>query len=332
MREPRPDGHVMRGRGQSPTPSVLPLHVALAIGSAILKRMADAQCHVAGYGSIGRMRIQLISDLHLENYPDFVPQAALGVDVLILAGDIGSYQHGSLLTGDDFGLARFSPLVPGSRWPRVFYLPGNHEFDALDYDATYLRLRNTCNELGIEWLERESITVGSVRFVGTTLWSDFEAIARSKPTVAEQDRALEKAFRAANFYLNKNTTIRNGEPVLAEDMRLLAQDCQAWLANALALPFDGTTVAVTHFAPTLASADPRYGVTPGTAGFCNALDHLLPLCSLWIHGHLHCPNDFVVSGSAAGKPFSCRVVANPRGYPEKNEDKAFQDPFVVEIE
>jgi hypothetical protein len=278
------------------------------------------------------MRIQLLSDLHLENYPDFVPRAAPGVDVLILAGDIGSYQHGSLLTGDDFGLARFSPLRPGSPWPRVFYLPGNHEFDALDYDATYLRLRGTCDALGIDWLERETITVGSVRFIGTTLWSDFEAIAKSKPTVVERGKALEKAFRAANFYLSRNTTFRNGERVLAEAMRLLAQDCQAWLANALAVPFDGTTVAVTHFAPTLGSADPRYGITPGTAGFCNALDHLLPLCSVWMHGHLHCANDFVVSGSAAGEPFSCRVVANPRGYPEKGEDKEFQDLFVIEIE
>lgn len=278
-----------------------------------------------------RMRIQLISDLHLENYPDFVPDAAPEVDILILAGDIGSYQAGSLLQGDDFGLHRFSPRRPDSQWPRVFYIPGNHEFDALDYDATYLKLRSTCEALGIEWLERETITVGSVRFIGTTLWSDFEALAKSKPTMAEQMEALEKAYRAANFYLGKNTTSRNGAPMLAEDIRALAHECQRWLHTALAVPFDGTTVAVTHFAPTLASADPRYGLTPGTAGFCNSLDHLLPLSQVWMHGHLHCTNDFVVEGTEDGKPFSCRVVANPRGYPEKGEDKAFQETFVVEL-
>jgi predicted phosphodiesterase len=277
------------------------------------------------------MRIQLISDLHLENYPEFVPQAAPDVDVLILAGDIGSYQEGSLLEHDDFGLRRFSPHRPGSQWPRVFYIPGNHEFDSLDYDATYLKLRRSCEALGIEWLDRETITVGSVRFIGTTLWSDFEAIAKSKPTMAEQMKALEKAYRAANFYLSKNTTYRNGEPMLAEDMRVLAHACQAWLGDALAVPFDGATVTVTHFAPTLGSADPRYGITPGTAGFCNSLDHLLPLSDVWMHGHLHCANDFIVSGVEDGKPFSCRVVANPRGYPEKNEDKDFQETFVLEL-
>lgn len=277
------------------------------------------------------MRIQLISDLHLENYPEFVPRAAPEVDVLVLAGDIGSYQAGSLLEGDDFGLSRFSPRQTGSQWPRVFYIPGNHEFDCLDYDATYLKLRSICERLGIEWLERETITVGSVRFIGTTLWSDFEALAKSKTAMTEQIKALEKAYRAANFYLSKNTTFRSGEPMLAEDIRSLAHECQRWLINALAVPFDGTTVTVTHFAPTLQSADPRYGIAPGTAGFCNALDHLLPLSQVWMHGHLHCANDFVASGMNDGKPFSCRVVANPRGYPEKGEDKAFREEFVVEL-
>ena len=99
----------------------------------------------------------------------------------------------------------------------------------------------------------------------------------------------------------------------------------------MATPFDGATVTVTHFAPTLDSADPRYGITPGTAGFCNALDHLLPLSQVWMHGHLHCANDFTASGTADGQPYSCRVVANPRGYPERGEDMAFREAFVVTL-
>lgn len=277
------------------------------------------------------MRIQLVSDLHLERYPEFVPSPAPDIDVLVLAGDIGSYQSGSLLVGDDFGLKRFSPRRLNAEWPRVLYLPGNHEFDSLDYDATYAKLRSTCDLLGIEWLERETITIGSVRFVGTTLWSDFEALAKSQATVTEQMQALEKAYRAANFYLRKNTTLRSGRPMLAEDIRALSHECQKWLLNALEQPFDGTTVTVTHFAPTLRSADPRYGMTPGTAGFCNAMDHLLAFTQVWMHGHLHCANDFVVSGIDQGKEFSCRVVANPRGYHSKDEQKAFQEQFVVEL-
>jgi hypothetical protein len=277
------------------------------------------------------MRIQLLSDLHLELYPDFVPVAAKDVDILVLAGDIGSYQEGSLLSGDDFGLSRFSPLQTNSPWPRVLYLPGNHEFDSLDFDRTYAHLRQTCDRLGIEWLEQEVITIGSVRFIGSTLWSDFESLARDEPNMTRQMQALEKAYRAANFYLQKHTALRDGIPMLAPDIRELSLACQSWLQQALTTPFDGTTIAVTHFAPTLKSADPRYGLTPGTAGFCNAMDDLLPLANLWLHGHLHCANDYVVEGLRDGQPWSCRVAANPLGYADKNEQAAFQEAFVIEV-
>jgi hypothetical protein len=101
-------------------------------------------------------------------------------------------------------------------------------------------------------------------------------------------------------------------------------ECCAWLRQALHQPFAGVTVVVTHFAPSLASADPRYGLTPGTAGFCNHLDELLPLASLWLHGHLHCPSDYVRDG--------CRVLANPLGYLRKNEQLGFRPGLVVELQ
>lgn len=277
------------------------------------------------------MRIQLFSDLHLERYPDFLPQFAPDIDVLVLAGDIGSYQPGSRLNTDDFGLGRFSPLRPGSTCPNVLYVPGNHEFDSLDYDETYARLRETCNSLGITWLEREVVTIGPVRFVGTTLWSDFEALVGNQDNITKQMQLRDKAYRAANYYLSKNTTLKLGQPVLAEGMRQMSLDCQAWLRAALSVPFDGTTIAVTHFAPSLRSADPRYGLTPGTSGFCNALDDLFPLAHVWMHGHLHCLNDYLVEGRTDGQSWTCRVVANPLGYLSKGEQASFRENLVIEV-
>lgn len=277
------------------------------------------------------MKIKLLSDLHLERYPDFFPEALENIDVLVLAGDIGSYQSGSLLKAADFGLSRFSPLQPNSPWKRVLFVPGNHEFDSLEFDETYTRLRLICTQLGIEWLEREVVTIGNVRFAGTTLWSDFDAFAGAENDLTKQLKAREKAFRAANFYLRKNTTLKNGEPMLAEAIREMSLTCQAWLRDVLTTPFSGTTIAVTHFAPTLHSADPRYGLTPGTAGFCNSMDDLLPLAQVWMHGHLHCLNDFVVQGTSGGKDYSCRVVANPLGYASKGEQAAFRERLVIDV-
>jgi predicted phosphodiesterase len=275
------------------------------------------------------MRIQLFSDLHLERYPAFQPELRLDADVIVIAGDIGSYQDGSRLGGADFGLERFAPAL-GATGAQVLYVPGNHEYDGLEFDAAHSRLRETCARLGITWLDRETVTIGQVRFIGTTLWADFDALAAGHEP-AKQLKLREKAIRAANFYLNKNTTLRDGAPVLADGWRAMSLDCQAWLRAALAVPFDGLTVAVTHFAPSLKSADPRYGVTPGTAGFCNALDDLLPLADVWMHGHLHCLNDYVVSGVENARSWACRVVANPLGYLSKGEQEGFRPDLVIEL-
>jgi predicted phosphodiesterase len=288
------------------------------------------------------VKIQLLSDLHLEVHPHFVPTPAPDADLLVLAGDIGSYQNGSLLQDADFGLARFSPL---HGWPvPVIFVPGNHEYDTQDFDLAHARLRETCARLGIVFLEREVITAAAlfkhalgrntalgsmppVRFIGTTLWTDFDAL---NPPAAAPGAPLtpllktrDKAFRAANFYLRKALTTRLGQPLLAEQVREQALICQTWLRAALAAPFTGQTVVITHFAPSLRSADPRYGLTPGTAGFCNALDELLPQANLWLHGHLHCPSDYVSQG--------CRVVANPLGYARKSEQTLFMPQLCLDL-
>ena len=275
------------------------------------------------------MKIQLLSDLHLEQNPDFTPQPAPDADLLVLAGDIGSYQRGSQLParGDaDFGLARFSPLPRGAGWPvPVVYVPGNHEYDGLDLDATHARLRATCERLGIHWLEREQWVLQGVRLLGTTLWSDFDALVPREPsaTPEQQTLARAKAFRAANHYLRHAGAQRHGRLWLAEDIRALALECQAWLRAALAEPFDGPTVVITHFAPSLRSNDPRYGLTPGTAGFCNTLDDWLEQADVWLHGHLHCAHDY-----QAGR---CRVVANPLGYADKGEQAGFDPVLTIEV-
>lgn len=281
------------------------------------------------------MKIQLLSDLHLEAHPHFQPEPAPGADLLVLAGDIGSYQGGSQLTGEDFGLERFSPLPRGAGWPTpVLFVPGNHEYDMQDFDAAHDRLRRTCDRLGLLWLERETLVQGGVRFVGSTLWSDFDALADNEgcTDLARRLRLRQKAFRAADFYLSKTGTTRADAPWLAEAVREQALACQAWLEQALKQAFDGPTVAVTHFAPSLRSADPRYGLIPGTAGFCNALDHLLPHAQLWLHGHLHAPSDYAVQGQHGdGRPWRCRVVANPLGYARKGEQALFQPRSCIDV-
>ena len=149
------------------------------------------------------MKIQLLSDLHLESNPTFMPRAATGADVLVLAGDIGSYQTGSALskTGDtDFGLARFSPLH-GWHTP-VLFVPGNHEYDGLDFDQAHDRLRETCTRLGIAVAEG----VGSPAAPAELTWALIMAAMRRLPQYignlkhgAWQQSGLKAASMPPNF-------------------------------------------------------------------------------------------------------------------------------------
>ena len=62
------------------------------------------------------MKVQLLSDLHLESHPHLFVAPAPGADLLVLAGDIGSYQQGSRLEtpGRD-------PLVgPPDEYPDIY--------------------------------------------------------------------------------------------------------------------------------------------------------------------------------------------------------------------
>ncbi len=270
-----------------------------------------------------------MSDLHLEVDPSFVPRPAPEADILVLAGDIGAgpetpmAAHGAA----DWCLTRFSPRL--GNWPvPVFYLPGNHEYDGRDFDLCHAQLREIVEGLGITWLEREVLVHEKVRFVGTTLWADFDALsdrpAHVPGSMTHNLQMREKAFRAANYYLEKTLTLRDGALFDAAAMRVESLRCQQWLRAALAVPYAGPTVVVTHFAPSLRSHDPRYGLTPGTAGFCNVMDDLVPAADFWLHGHLHCPVDYRIE--------RCRVVANPLGYARQGEQAGHAPCFVIDTD
>jgi len=258
------------------------------------------------------VKLQILSDLHLESEA-FDPQPAPGAELLVLAGDIDSTWA---------GLQRFAG------WPvPVLMVAGNHEFDGRDLAAAWGPLRETCERAGIRLLQREEVLMRdgagrAVRFLGATRWSDFDLFG---------EKGRPKAERAAGYYLKKMGSTLEGRPLDTAALRAEGQACRAWLEQALGLraaePVQATVV-ITHFAPSLRSADPRYGRQPGTASFCNADDDLMPRADLWIHGHLHCRHDYRVDrpGRAAA-----RVVCQARGLARKGESAGFDPGRLFEV-
>jgi len=262
------------------------------------------------------MRLQLFSDLHLES-EDFDPRPAPGAELLVLAGDIDS--------GWD-ALARFA------HWPvPVLMVAGNHEFDNRDLRHSWADLRSVAAGHGIRLIEREHVVITSaaglrVRFVGTVRWSDFDLFGE-----AGRDRAQ----RAAAYFLQLMGSTVDGAPLTPASLRDESLACRAWLAAELQRPNPGAgpggwdaTVAITHFAPSLRSADPRFGQQPGTASFCNADDDLIPLADVWLHGHLHCRHDYSVPRPGQ-RP--TRVVSQAMGLVRKGEADGFDPLKLVSI-
>jgi hypothetical protein len=257
------------------------------------------------------MKIQLLSDLHLES-EDFEPEPQAGAELLVLAGDIDSSWR---------GYERFAG------WPvPVLVVAGNHEFDGRDITQAWPALRQHCANYGLTLLERESVVLSSrdgarLRFVGSVRWCDFDAFG---------PKGRERALRAGAYFQRVMAARRAGAPFDAAAVRDEALDCRAWLASALQEPSSGRwdrTVAITHFAPSLRSADPRYGPLPSTASFCNADDDLLRHTTLWLHGHLHCRHDYRV---AHAEGCLTRVVSQARGLHSKGETTGFDASMLID--
>jgi Icc-related predicted phosphoesterase len=240
------------------------------------------------------MKILLLSDLHLEfsaRHPPFDPPRT-DADVVVLAGDI------------DNGTRAFDWAERVFRDRTVLYVPGNHEYYDADLTEVARALRaRAAGSPNVRLLDNDELVLGDVRFLGTTLWTDFELFGRQnvRPAIAESLKYVVD-FRA----------IRCGPAGLLtpEHTVVIHREAVTFLEQGLARPFPGKTVVVTHHAPHPGSVHPRWGQSLTSAAFVSDLTRLLGKSELWFHGHTHDGFDYQVAGT--------RIVANPMGYRTSN--------------
>ncbi len=201
----------------------------------------------------------------------------------------------------------------------MIYVPGNHEFFGGQLDEVLDDLRAKGSEDTIHLLQGDGFIFGGVRFLGATLWSDFE-LHGSAP--AEIAKSMADAQWTMVDY--QEITHLSGRPFRAEHSLEIHVKQVKWLERELKEYFAGPTVVVTHFLPHRASIHPRYEDDQSNPFFASDLDRLVrPPVSLWIHGHTHESIDVAVNGT--------RIVCNPRGVLPLAPNEAFDPCFVVDV-
>jgi predicted phosphodiesterase len=263
------------------------------------------------------LKIQLASDLHLEFLQREFPGERLispahGADLLVLAGDIGNGTQAIDFFED---------------WPvPVLVLAGNHEFYGHSIEQMRIDLRKAASGTPITFMDNDSVDFGGVRFLGTTLWTDYRL---------ELNRTQRQLMEKAELSINDHNRIFSQEGRFTPAMALAEHErSRAWLDRELDRSYNGKTVVITHHGPHPLSVHPRYAGDPVNAAFVSDLSELLPKADVWLHGHVHDSFDYRVG--------ECRVVANPLGYPRNLrsvehakklvfENQAFQWACVIDV-
>lgn len=266
------------------------------------------------------MKILLGSDLHIE-FGQLKVTNAHDAEVLILSGDIVT---ASTLQGWN-PESIIPPMEKANRFmtffeqcstnfKHVLYIMGNHEHYHGDYATSADTLRTVLEEFpNIHFMDKESITIDDVTFIGGTLWTDM-------------NKEDPHTLYAIKGIMNDFQVIKNSNRVVSfkdEDSRFhqriarfcpedTVEDHKAMLAFIDETTKDKTNkfVVVGHHSPSKASTHPRYrGEALMNGAYSSDLSEFIldrPQIKLWTHGHTHDPYDYMIG--------STRIVCNPRGY------------------
>ena len=249
--------------------------------------------------------VQIASDLHIEyknnNIPnplDFITPSA---DILILAGDIGSFYKIEQLSEFLKKLCSFFQLV--------LYVPGNHEWYTVpDYkNLTWETLEKRMRVLetmilNLKILNCSSVLIDDICFAGCTLWS--------KP-----DGQIPPFIVRINGFRTKEYTEKHEKEL--EYLKKMMIFCKK---------NNNKLIVITHYPPTKKVLENACKKKKKFSSiYATDLDYLLDInfVQTWICGHVHTNFDFI---SDKG----CRIVGNQKG---KNKDKIndYKSNFLIQI-
>lgn len=215
-------------------------------------------------------------------------------DVLLLPGDLAEEDFLRKAVCDSFW-ERASKMAPV-----VLCNLGNHEFYRSEVDRTLTHMREHVTRFpNITFLENETFELDGAVVFGATYWTNFD----NNPT-AEFGASL-----VMNDYKQIRVANSGYRPLKVFDTKGMNMRSRFMLEKTLErnLP----TVVMTHHAPSLQSAHPKYADDfEMNLAYCNRDENLIldnPNIMAWVHGHTHWKWDYELGNT--------RVLCNARGYP-----------------
>ncbi len=225
-------------------------------------------------------------------------------------------------------------IVPRAR--ATVYVPGNHDFWRCRMPDEIARAHDDAAAAGIALLDAgQTFDFEGARIVGATLWTDY-SITGSRPTalaIAGDRRGGMRDHRLIQTRDARGTSAPFRPLAAAE----LHRQHRAQIEAALAEPWSGPRIVVTHHAPSAQSllhGEVREQIDAAYASDLSALMGRSTAPDIWVHGHIHASRDYRIGRT--------RVIANPRGHDTSHrrrdgswavelENPAFDGAFTVEI-
>jgi Icc-related predicted phosphoesterase len=262
------------------------------------------------------VRVFIASDLHLR-----IAAAREGVnlfsdveaDVAVVARDMCDGLAGVAWLGRT--LARRMDVVCAL---------GNHDLYGEDMTVGYERAAEiAAGHDRLHLLQDCAVVIGGVRFVGSTLWTDYKLFEGVGGASAAECMRIARRELAdyGEIYPAGAVDGRMGHLLTARDTVGHHERLVRYLESVFEEEFDGQTVVVSHHAVSRRSISERFADNMTSAAFASNLDGLVERsgAALWVHGHVHHSCDYEIGGT--------RVCCNARGYESAGYDKR----LVVEL-
>lgn len=281
----------------------------------------------------GLQFIRPINDIHLDfdiaknNFPWAPPGLPEDhLTALVIAGDIWHARKYLSYAEKSWLAAR------AQRFRYVIFVLGNHDYWGGAYNHEADRVKEEIQKQGLTnvfLLENDTVDLEGVRFVGGTLWTDFNkqdpfTKMTWKTTMAADFKQIKKRLH----YVNADGVAKEEyASVAAIDLFKAHQKTRNYIfENAKKSQSIRKVVVVTHMAPSEMSIAEWYKHDRITNGYYfSELGNEIANSEIdfWFHGHTHTVKNYFINKT--------NIINNARGYAGYEFDNGFDDKLLINL-